>query len=156
MQFHDNITANERSLVNNICVLTKNLVRWTTVTRRDFGALSRDNQETVRNPFNRALQGCEEALGPDHTSTLSTVNNLGNLYADQGKLAEAEKMCLRALQGHEEALGPDHTSTLSMVNNLGELYSDQGKLVEAEAMFTRALQGFEEALGPNHTSTLYT
>jgi Tetratricopeptide repeat len=27
-----------------------------------------------------------------HTSTLDTANNLGNLYADQGKLDEAEKM----------------------------------------------------------------
>jgi hypothetical protein len=42
-------------------------------------------------------QGCEEALGPDHTSTLDTVNNLGILYNTQGKLAEAEKMYLRAL-----------------------------------------------------------
>ena len=32
-----------------------------------------------------ALQDHEEALGPNHTSTLSTVNNLGLLYADQGK-----------------------------------------------------------------------
>ena len=28
----------------------------------------------------RALAGYEKALGPDHTSTLTTVNNLGNLY----------------------------------------------------------------------------
>ena len=61
----------------------------------------------------------EEALGPDHTSTLDTVNNLGNLYTNQGKLAEAEKIYIRALQGKEEALGPDHTSTLDTVNNLG-------------------------------------
>ena len=32
--------------------------------------------------YTRALQGKEEALGPKHTSTLSTVNNLGLLYAD--------------------------------------------------------------------------
>jgi hypothetical protein len=44
----------------------------------------------------RALQGCEEALGPGHTSTLQTVNNLGLFYADQNKLAEAEKMYIRA------------------------------------------------------------
>jgi hypothetical protein len=31
--------------------------------------------------YNRALQGYEEALGPKHTSTLGTVNNLGLLYA---------------------------------------------------------------------------
>jgi hypothetical protein len=43
--------------------------------------------------------------GPEHTSTLATVNNLGSLYADQGKLAEAEQMYERALQGYEKALG---------------------------------------------------
>jgi hypothetical protein len=45
----------------------------------------------------RALQGKEKALGPDHISILSTVNNLGILYLNQGKLAKAEKMCIRAL-----------------------------------------------------------
>ena len=42
--------------------------------------------------YQRALEGYKKALRPDHTSTLSTVNNLGLLYADQGKLGEAEKM----------------------------------------------------------------
>ncbi|KAN0072988.1 HET domain containing protein [Elaphomyces granulatus] len=106
--------------------------------------------------YQRALQGYEKALGPDHTSTLLTVNNLGLLYADQGKLDEAEKMYQRALQGYEKALGPDHTSTLHTVNNLGNLYADQGKLDEAETMYQRALQGYEKALGPDHTSTLRT
>ena len=40
--------------------------------------------------YTRALQGKEEALGPKHKSTLDSVHYLGNLYADQGKLAEAE------------------------------------------------------------------
>ncbi|EDO03050.1 hypothetical protein SS1G_05528 [Sclerotinia sclerotiorum 1980 UF-70] len=83
-------------------------------------------------------------------------HNLGVLYSDQGKLAEAEKMYLRALEGKEKALGPDHTSTLDTVNNLGNLYSDQGKLAEAEKMYLRALEGKEKALGPDHTSTLDT
>jgi hypothetical protein len=48
-------------------------------------------------------------------------HNLGLLYADQGKLDEAEKMYQRALQGKEKAWGPDHTSTLDTVNNLGLL-----------------------------------
>ena len=42
----------------------------------------------------RTLRGKEKALGAEHTS----VNNLGLLYADQGKMAEAEAMILRALQ----------------------------------------------------------
>ncbi|PVH67512.1 HET-domain-containing protein [Cadophora sp. DSE1049] len=118
--------------------------------------------------YQRALQGCEKAWGPDHTSTLSTawgpdhtstlstVNNLGLLYADQGKLAEAEQMYQRALQGKEKAWGSEHTSTLDTVHNLGILYKNQGKLVEAEQMYQRALQGYEKAWGPEHTSTLDT
>jgi tetratricopeptide (TPR) repeat protein len=105
--------------------------------------------------YQRALQGYEKAWGPEHTSTLDTVNNLGLLYADQGKLAEAE-MHQRALQGYEKAWGPEHTSTLDTVNNLGLLYKSQGKLVEAEQMYQRALQGKEKAWGPEHTSTLDT
>ncbi|KAL2782391.1 hypothetical protein BJX66DRAFT_345881, partial [Aspergillus keveii] len=83
-------------------------------------------------------------------------DGIGNLYFDQGKLKEAEKMYQRALAGYDKALGPDHTSTLDTVNNLGNLYSNQGRLKEAEEMYQRALAGYEKALGPDHTSTLYT
>jgi hypothetical protein len=51
----------------------------------------------------RALRGREKAWGAEHTSTLDTVNNLGNLYKDQGKIAEAEAILLRALCGREKA-----------------------------------------------------
>jgi tetratricopeptide (TPR) repeat protein len=87
-----------------------------------------------------ALQGYEKAWGPEHTSTLDTVNSLGNLYVDQGKLIEAEQMYQRALQGKEKAWGPEHTLTLDTVNNLGDLYVNQGKLIEAEQMYQRALR----------------
>ena len=106
--------------------------------------------------YQRVLQGYEKAWGPEHTSTLGTVNNLGLLYKNQGKLVEAEQMYQRALQGYQKAWGPEHTSTLDTVNNLGLLYADQGKLVEAEQMYQRALQGKEKAWGPEHTSTLAT
>ncbi len=44
----------------------------------------------------RALTGKEKTWGPEHTSTLITVNNLGNLYWNQGKMKEAEDMFQRA------------------------------------------------------------
>ncbi|KAH8589506.1 hypothetical protein B0O99DRAFT_692400 [Bisporella sp. PMI_857] len=81
-------------------------------------------------------------------------HQLGNLYRNQGKLAEAEQMYQRAQQGYEKALGAEHTLTLQTVNSLGILYCNQGKLAEAEQMFQRALQGKEKALGAEHTSTL--
>ena len=85
-------------------------------------------------------------------SVLDAIHLLGLLYADQGKLAEAETMYERALRGKEEALGPTHTSTLNTVNNLGNLYAHQGKLAKAEMMYERALRGYENALGLENAS----
>jgi tetratricopeptide (TPR) repeat protein len=61
-----------------------------------------DRQGAVQ-MYQRALQGFEKAWGPEHTSTLDTVNNLGILYKNLGQLDEAEKMYQRALQGKEKA-----------------------------------------------------
>jgi tetratricopeptide (TPR) repeat protein len=101
----------------------------------------------------RALQGYEEALGPDHTSTLDTVNNLGLLYADQGKLAEAEKMYIRALQGYEEALGaglvPSYLPALNTMIAFGDLYSQTHRNNMAKVMYTRALSGYTAVQGPS-------
>jgi hypothetical protein len=47
----------------------------------------------------RALGGKEKALGPDHTSTLDTVRNLGKLHADQGKREQARTMFQRGMLG---------------------------------------------------------
>ncbi len=58
--------------------------------------------------YRRALEGKEKACGPEHTSTLDTVNNLGNLYKSQSKMQEAEVMYRRALEGFEKAWGPEH------------------------------------------------
>ncbi|EED14425.1 kinesin light chain, putative [Talaromyces stipitatus ATCC 10500] len=99
--------------------------------------------------YRRALD--ENTLGSDHASTLLIVNNFGNLYADQNKLKEAEKMFRRALEGYENTLGPDHKSTLNSVYYLGILYQKQDKQKEAEKMYRRALAGYEKALCSSHT-----
>jgi hypothetical protein len=57
---------------------------------------------------------------------------LGNLYFDQGKLAEVEEMYVRILEGKEKVLDAKHTSILNIVNNLGILNADQEKLAEAD------------------------
>ena len=47
--------------------------------------------------YQRALEGYKKALGLDHTLTLNIVRILDNLYADQGKLKEAEHMRSQAV-----------------------------------------------------------
>ena len=75
-----------------------------------------------------------------HTSTLSSVNNLGNLYKTKGKIEEW------ALRGEEKALGAEHMSTPYTINNFGILYSNQGKMAEAEEMYVWALRGYKKAM----------
>lgn len=106
--------------------------------------------------YHRALAGYEKALGPNHLSTLDTVNNLGLLYTDQGKLDEAEAMYQRALTGYEQKLGVGHELTLDIVSNLGVLYVAQRKPTQAESMYIRALAGFENSIGHDHPRTLFT
>jgi tetratricopeptide (TPR) repeat protein len=117
--------------------------QWWVTQRRLLQHASRSSYYMEKDPVNR--EGIEWAY-----------HRLGYLFADQGKLEEAEKMYERALRGYEKAWGPDHTSTLDTVNNLGNLYKNQGKLEEAEKMYERALRGKEKAWGPDHTSTLNT
>jgi tetratricopeptide (TPR) repeat protein len=87
----------------------------------------------------RALDGYEKALGRDHKSILSTVNNLGALYKDQGRLTEAELMLQRAI-------GRDHASALETVNNLGSLYK-QGRWGEAERLEMQVMETNKTILG---------
>ena len=48
--------------------------------------------------------------------TFQLIGNLGNIYSDQGKLAEAEVQYLRAIELTEKAYGKDHPS---LANNIG-------------------------------------
>ena len=76
------------------------------------------------------------------------------LYADQGKLGEAEKMYQRALQGYEKALGPEiaasYVPALNTVYNLGLLFASQGDIDRARAMYSRALLGYQRVFGHDH------
>ncbi|KAL8845763.1 MAG: hypothetical protein Q9221_009097, partial [Calogaya cf. arnoldii] len=57
----------------------------------------------------------ESAYGATQQRFLPAFYGLGFLYADQGKLAEAEKMYQRALDGKEKAWGPEHISFDDMI-----------------------------------------
>jgi hypothetical protein len=79
--------------------------------RITFGIFYRDQgrHKDAEMMCNHALAGYEKAWGPEHRSTLTTVDNLGLLYADQGCHIDAEMMYNRALAGKEKAWGPEIT-----------------------------------------------
>ena len=86
-------------------------------------------------PFiERALKISEIALGPDHPSVATSLNNLAGLYKAQGKYDEAEPLYRRDLEISENALGPDHPDVAITLNNLALLYDSQGKYAKAEQL----------------------
>ena len=83
----------------------------------------------------RALEACERVLGKEHPDTLTSVNNLADLYQAQGRYGEAEPLYKRALEARERVLGKEHPDTLASVNNLAALYQAQGRYAEAEPLY---------------------
>jgi hypothetical protein len=55
--------------------------------------------------------------GFEHTS-LDKVNNLGNLYADQGNMGETEETFLAALRGSQEAVVKSHPARRKIAHDL--------------------------------------
>ena len=88
----------------------------------------------------------EEALGPEHPDTATSLNNLAEVLREQGRYAEAEPLYRRAITIFEKALGPEHPDTTSSLNNLALLLKQEGRYVEAEPLYRRALAIREKAL----------
>ena len=104
--------------------------------------------------YQRILKGSKRTREAELTSTLDVINNLGNVYYDQGRPEAAEYMYQQALKGYTRIRGSGHVLTADTVYNLGRLYHHQGKLEAAEEMYVRALRNYHEIWGPDHTSSL--
>ena len=101
-----------------------------------------------------ALEVQRETLGDWHPSTLTSINNMGQLLHGKGDLAAAEPLLREALEVRRETLGDRHPDTLSSLNNLGVLLKDKGDLAAAELLLCEALKGMREILGKRHATTL--
>ena len=111
--------------------------------------------------FNEAVPLAEQSLalarrafGDRDDHTLTSMNDLAELYQAQGRYGEAEPLLREARQISRETLGPKHPFTLTSMNNLAELYDAQGRYGEAELLNREALQISRETLGPKHPFTL--
>ena len=101
----------------------------------------------------RALSLQERRLGKQHDHVAWTLNILGSLYRNQGRLMEAERTLKRALQLEEKNHGPNHREVADCVNNLATVYRYQGRLAEAEWLYRRAIAIRKAVLGNRHPST---
>ena len=106
--------------------------------------------------YRRAYEIRKKTLGPSHTKTLVSMDELAFIAAKQGRDLDSERIYREVLALREAKLGPTHLTTLTSVNNLACTIQNCGnnRLSEAEALHRRAFEGRLVALGIKDSKTM--
>ena len=114
------------------------------------------NVESDRSRFTEAERLLLEAVAireqavPDSSDLAATLNNLGNLYHEMGRLDDAARVHERGLAIKEKVDGPDHYFLSQSLSNLANVYTKQKRFDLAESMHRRALAIKRNALEAGH------
>jgi tetratricopeptide (TPR) repeat protein len=100
--------------------------------------------------LNKALAMAEDKKSLD--SIAFTKVNLGSVYDDQGRYAEARKLMEEAREILEKLHGPDSSQVATCCSNLAEVAINQDRYAEAESLIARAVGIHEKLHGASHTS----
>ena len=98
----------------------------------------------------KALAMAEDKKTPD--SIAFTKVNLGSVYDDQGRYADARKLMEDAREILEKLHGPDSSQVATCCSNLAEVAINQDRYAEAESLIGRAVVIHEKLHGALHTS----
>lgn len=113
-----------------------------------FGT-SQDMQSCLVNDMEHDLD-----YGPDHPSTLTSMNNLADIYLSRGQLEKAEDIHCTVFNRSKKLLGDKNAYTLISANNLASLLQHRGRYKEAEQLHRYTLEKRQELLGKQHSATL--
>src|SRR5262249_814058 len=91
----------------------------------------------------------KERYGENQPDFAPALLLLAQLYAAQGRPADAETLFKKALGIRETALGPEHLLVADALVHLAYSYQSQTRYQDAEAGFNRALAIREKSFGPD-------
>jgi tetratricopeptide (TPR) repeat protein len=93
-------------------------------------------------------------LGENHKETIQTKQRLAEIYMNQGKLLEAERILTKIQEFYQRRLGPYIPDAIKVQQNLAEVYHQQGRLLEAEELLSNLLLSQAKKFGNSHKQTL--
>lgn len=99
----------------------------------------------------RALAIREQVLGANHLLTAISLNDLAELYREQGAYTDALPLLQCALAILTQVLGDNHPYIATILNNLAGVYCAQGAYTDALPLLQRAITIHEQVPGGNHT-----
>jgi eukaryotic-like serine/threonine-protein kinase len=91
--------------------------------------------------------------GADRDRGILILNNLGRLYRQAGRLAEAEQAHLSAIDYRTREFGAEAFATLEAINDLAGLYRQMQRLDDAEKMYRKIIVAYQHVYGAEHAST---
>ncbi|HEY1376907.1 MAG TPA: tetratricopeptide repeat protein [Gemmataceae bacterium] len=104
----------------------------------------------------RALALNRQALGPEDSETLGTMNNLGLVQSALGRFEEARKTHDMALQLQRRVLGPEDPVTITSMHNLANALRNLRRTEDARKLAEQTLELRRRVQGPEHRHTLTT
>ncbi len=127
---------------------------WQALTGEGQQALAAGDIEGALGAQETALLIVEETFGPEHWLTISAMRDLGFIYRQAGRGAEADSYYGAALASAEAVLGPDHPQTLEILGLMAELYVAAGDPEQGIAMNETVVTGYEQTVGSDHAYTM--
>lgn len=115
----------------------------------DFLLMQSDykNAEPV---YQRAITMCERSRGVNHSSTAERLSDLGILYKNTGRMAEAEANLKRALDIQLLGFEVDSPTVLQTLYKLSAVYKAEKQYEKACDMFESILPKLEKRYGSSH------
>jgi CHAT domain-containing protein/Tfp pilus assembly protein PilF len=136
-----------------VIILTERMTDGHPLVRKLAEAMSQSGSEDEEAMLSLFASASEEHLGTAHELTASSLLNLADHRATQGRSGEAEAGYLKSLEVAERAVGPKHLKLVAIQNKLIDFYMATERVSDAASVAMHRFAVVEENLGPSHPDT---
>ena len=146
IELNESVIAIKKSTQNNI---TSDLaISLNTLANLHYYAYN--DFSSAEKHYLEALSIIETTLGKNHSDYASSLENLANLYSEQGKYSSAEQMFKEVLEIRTKELGSNHPEYARGLINLANNYRLEGNFSAADKSFEEAGAILEKKFGRIH------